>query len=79
MIQRIQSLYLLMTSILSLLFLNGSFFNFIKKTGVIVKITFNGIEEGSDGQGFSLSEKLLPLSIIILLITAISIITIFLL
>ena len=78
MIQRIQSLYLLITSILSLLFLKGSFFNFINKAGVMVKITFNGIEEGSAGQGFILKEKLLPLSIILMLITAISLITIFL-
>jgi hypothetical protein len=77
MIQRIQSVYLFLTTLMSILFLNGSFINFINKTGVITKLTFKGIEEGSSAQGFTLIESLLPLSIVLLLIGAISLIAIF--
>jgi hypothetical protein len=77
MIQRIQSVYLFLTTLLSLLFLKGSFINFINKTGVITRLTFRGIEEGSSAQGFLLAGRLFPLSIIILLIAVISLVTIF--
>jgi len=77
MIQRIQSVYLFLTTLLSILFLNGSYLNFINKTGAITKLTFKGIEEGSSTQGFAIIERLLPLSIVLLLIIAISLITIF--
>jgi hypothetical protein len=77
MIQRIQSVYLFLTTLLSILFLNGSFLSFINKTGVITKLTFKGIEEGSSTQGFRLIESLLPLSIVLLLIISVSLITIF--
>jgi hypothetical protein len=62
---------------LSLLFLNGTFINFINKAGVIAKLTFKGIEEGSSAQGFSLIERLLPLSIVLILIAVISLVAIF--
>ena len=77
MIQRIQSVYLFLTTLMSILFLNGSFLNFMNKTGVITKLTFKGIEEGSPGQGFTLIESLLPLSIVLLFIAVISLVTIF--
>ncbi|MGA2406190.1 MAG: DUF4293 family protein [Bacteroidales bacterium] len=76
MIQRIQSIYLLLTTLLSLLFLNGSFLSFINKSGSIIKITFNGILKSTAGQDFEYLGKVLPLSIIILLIPVLSIITI---
>jgi Domain of unknown function (DUF4293) len=77
MIQRIQSLYLLLTTLLSLLFLNGSFLSFINKTGTVIKITFTSMVKSSEGQGIELINKLLPLSIIILLIPVLSLVTIF--
>ena len=77
MIQRIQSLYLLLTTLLSLLFLNGSFLSFINKTGTVIKITFTSMVKSSEGQGIELINKLLPLSIIILLIPILSLVTIF--
>ena len=77
MIQRIQSLYLLLTTVLSILFLNGSFLNFINKSGSVIKVTLKGIEEGSVSQGFVLLERLLPLSIVLISIALISFITIF--
>ena len=77
MIQRIQSLYLFLTTLLSLLFLNGSLLSFINKSGSAIKITLSGIEQGTGGQGFELIDKLLPLSIILIIIPVISLVTIF--
>ena len=78
MIQRIQSLYLLLTTLLSLLFLNGSFLSFFNKTGSVIKITFTGIVKSTDGQGFELIGRVLPLTIIVILVVALSLVTIFL-
>ncbi|MDO9341742.1 MAG: DUF4293 domain-containing protein [Bacteroidales bacterium] len=77
MIQRIQSLYLLLTTLLSLLFLKGSFLNFIDKSGSVIKITFGGIIKDTGEQGFEVVEKLLPLTALIILIPAISLVIIF--
>lgn len=77
MIQRIQSLYLLLTTLLSLLFLKGSFLNFIDKSGSVIKITFGGIIRDTGEQGFELIKNLLPISAFIILIPAISLVTIF--
>jgi len=77
MIQRIQSLYLLLTTLLSLLFLKGSLLSFIDKSGSVLKIAFKGIIRDNGGQGFELIEKLLPLSVVIILIPLLSLITIF--
>ncbi len=77
MIQRIQSVYLLLTTLLSLLFLNGSFSSFIDKTGSLIKLTFKGITRDSGIQGSELIQKLLPLSIIIILIPLVSLIALF--
>ena len=77
MIQRIQSLYLFLTTLLALLFLNGSILSFINKSGSFIKVTFTGIEKFTEGQGSELIEKLLPLSIVLILITVVSLVTIF--
>jgi hypothetical protein len=77
MVQRIQSLYLFLTTLLSLLFLKGSFLNFGNITGYVINVTFNGIVRNRLGQGFELIEKLLPLSVLIILITMVSLVTIF--
>lgn len=77
MIQRIQSVYLFLTTLLSLLFLNGSFFNFIDKTESVIKVTFSGIVRDTGGQGFEPVEKVLPISVFIVLIPILSFITIF--
>ncbi|MEI8225770.1 MAG: DUF4293 domain-containing protein [Bacteroidota bacterium] len=77
MIQRIQSFYLFLTTLLSLLFLKGSFLNFVDKTGSVIKVTFNGIVRDTGGQGFELIEKLLPISAFIIFIPVFSLVTIF--
>lgn len=66
-----------MTTLLSLLFLNGSFLNFIDKTGAVIKITFGSIVKSIEGQGIELVDKLLPLSLILILIPILSLVTIF--
>jgi len=78
MIQRIQSFYLLMTTILPLLFLKGSFLKFINKTGSEILFKFNGIFRTNPDNGLMLIRQDMPLSLIIILITVLSLIAIFL-
>jgi Domain of unknown function (DUF4293) len=77
MIQRIQSVYLSLTVLISLLLLKGSFLVFFEKAGSVIKVTFNGLFRETDGQGIVMIEKLFPLSVIIALIPVLSLITIF--
>jgi len=77
MIQRTQSVYLFFITLLSLIFIRGSFLNFADKTGAVIKVTFNGIVRVNVGHSQEVIEKLLPLSVLIILIPAISLITIF--
>ncbi|HEY5471293.1 MAG TPA: DUF4293 domain-containing protein [Bacteroidales bacterium] len=78
MIQRIQSLYLSLIFLLSILFLNGSFLSFADESGSSIKVTFNGIFRDSGLQVTEQIEKTLPLTIFILLIPILSFIAIFL-
>jgi hypothetical protein len=67
-----------LTIFLSFLFLRGANLNFIDNSGSEIKVTFTGIFQNSTGQGLELIEKLLPLSVLIILIPVLSFITIFL-
>jgi hypothetical protein len=78
MIQRKQTAYLLLTILLSFLFLKGNNLNFIDKAGSVIKVTFSGLFRSTGGQGFEFIERFWPLSLIILLIPVISLITILL-
>jgi uncharacterized membrane protein len=78
MIQRIQSLYLSLTTLLSFLFLKGSIMNFVDKSGSVIKVTFNGIYRNTGGESHELIGRFWPLSAIIILVPVISLITIFL-
>jgi hypothetical protein len=78
MIQRIQSLYLLLIALLSVLFLNGPILNFIDKTGSAIKVTLTEVVKSTGGQGNEVIEKLLPFTVLIIVIPAISLVTIFL-
>ena len=78
MIQRIQSLYLFLIAMLSGFLLNGSVLNFIDKTGSIMKVTFTEIIKDTGGKGIEVIEKLLPLTILIIIIPVFSLMTIFL-
>jgi hypothetical protein len=78
MIQRVQSLYLLLTTLLSGLFLKGNFLKFINTEGSGTIVNFTGIYKATGDKGFDLIEKLLPLSIMFVLIPVISVVAIFL-
>lgn len=78
MIQRLQSVYLSLTTLLSLLFLNGNILSLINKTGSVFGITFSGIIRNTQGAAPELIEKLLPLSIIILIVPIVALVAIFL-
>ena len=77
MIQRIQTLYFSLIALIALLFFNGSFMEFAGKTGAVIKVTYNAIYRSNAGQNPEMVEKLLPLTLIIILIPLISLITIF--
>jgi hypothetical protein len=78
MIQRVQSLYLSLITLLSVLFLKGGFLTFAEKAGPVIKITFNGIiRETSSHIQYSLG-NILPMAIFIIFIPVLSVITIFL-
>ena len=78
MIQRIQSLYLLMTSLLSLIFLNGSYLTFFDKSGAEINLIMTGLfkSEVLPGTGMIVNTWILP--VIGILIPVLSIIAIFL-
>jgi glucan phosphoethanolaminetransferase (alkaline phosphatase superfamily) len=78
MIQRIQSLFLLLTSLLSLLFLNGSFLKFFNSSGTDIYMNFMGIWESPAGGNPQIIKSLIPLSVIVLLICILSFSAIFL-
>jgi len=78
MIQRIQSIYLLLTTALSFLFLKGSFLNFNDKAGLAITFTFRGIEKIPGGQGSDLIQNAWPFTIVLILTILIALITIFL-
>jgi len=78
MIQRIQSYYLLLTTLLSVLFLKGGFLRFTEKSGSAIKITFGEIIRETGIQTPELIDKIFPLSLFIILIPVLSLITIFL-
>jgi peptidoglycan/LPS O-acetylase OafA/YrhL len=75
MIQRIQSLYLLLTTIASALFLTGDILKVINTTAYNVSVKFSGIYRSDDG---TLTKRFLLIAIISVLVPVISGITIFL-
>ena len=78
MIQRIQSVYLLLTTLLSILFLNGNILSFINKSGTALRITFSGIVQDIQGVAPTLVDKVLPLSVLIIIVPVLALMAIFL-
>lgn len=78
MIQRIQSVYLFLTTVMSIIFLQGSFLSFINKTGDVFKIGFTDIVRSTQGQAPEIVGGIIPLTIIVILVAVLSLITIFL-
>lgn len=78
MIQRIQSVYMLLTTIVSGLFLRDGFLSIVNDEGTETFLKFNGIYQKVGETGFNLIDKMIPLTVLTLLIPLISFITIFL-
>lgn len=77
MIQRIQSLYLLLTTILAILFLSGEIVVFIEGINEF-SLRFSGINKSAGTSDLVFVEKLVPLSIVLMAVPLFSLITIFL-
>ncbi len=78
MIQRIQSVYLLLTTILAGLFLTGIFFQINTGDSSRLVMKINGFFEASSGNDFLLKQSVMPVLIISIIIPVISLISIFL-
>jgi len=77
MIQRIQSLYLFLTTIVSGLFLKGSFLSFINYNGSESFMRFTGIYRSTGETVSELIGRMVPVTVISLLIPLISFLAIF--
>ena len=78
MIQRMQSLFLLLAAGFSLLFLGGSAFNCVDETGQPVMLMLSGSLTDKAGQSFAHVGPLWPVTAVIVMISAVSLIAIFL-
>jgi Na+/proline symporter len=78
MIQRIQSIYLFLTTVLSFLFLKGGILNFINEKGDTIKLTFSGVVKTSGSNAPELIHSSLLIAVLIIIIVLLALITIFL-
>jgi len=77
MIQRIQSFYLVLTSLLSFLFLEGSFLRFLNNTGAEIILNFKGLWQSEGTERLLMKFSHLPLSSAMILIALLSFTAIF--
>ena len=77
MIQRIQSVYLFLTTLFPLLFLKRDFLSFINKPGAIITAGVYGIKGESNIQAINLVSSILPLSLLLIIIPLLSLVIIF--
>lgn len=78
MVQRIQSLYLLLTSLLAGLFLSGTFLKFFNKSGSEFFMNYKGFWESGAAGNPQMINSLIPMSVIMVLIIILSVIAVFL-
>lgn len=78
MIQRIQTVYMLLTSFLSIIFLNGNFIEFKDKTGKGIVVNFKGIMQILETEKYSLIRKEFYLPLLMILISVLSFSAVFL-
>jgi hypothetical protein len=78
MIQRLQSLYLTLVLLLSLLFLSGSALTFVDDSGNAVKLMVNGNLTSQSDQAIGQIANMWPLTAILIMISLWSLIAIFL-
>jgi len=77
MIQRIQSLYLLLTSLSSLLFLKGSILKFFNTPETILMLNFSGLWQLTEGENLVLIRNQILLPVIITVTILLPLIIIF--
>ncbi|MBN2667164.1 MAG: DUF4293 domain-containing protein [Bacteroidales bacterium] len=78
MIQRIQSLYLLLTSIASVLFLSGNFLSFFNDSGSGIFMNYRGIWTAGQEEALQNLENQIIIPVIVLLIIILSVVAILL-
>ena len=78
MIQRIQSLFLLLTSIASVLFLTGNILSFFNDAGSGMFMNYRGIFMEGPGGALEMRENQTIIPILVLLIIVVSVVAIFL-
>ena len=78
MIQRIQSIYLLVTAFVAILFLNGEYLTFFDSSNTLISLKINGVFTVSVLSLIGKIRNLLILQTLCILIPIISIVTIFL-
>lgn len=78
MIQRIQSIYLLLTTMLSVLFLRAGIIYFTEESGSLLKIAVNGLCRETVINSNQLVDKLLPVTVLLIVIPLLSLFIIFL-
>jgi hypothetical protein len=78
MIQRIQSIYLFLTTVLSFLFLKGGILNFINEAGETINLTFSGIVKASESNATEFIHNSLLIAVLIIVIAVLALVTIFL-
>jgi hypothetical protein len=78
MIQRIQSVYLFLTTVLSLLFLKGGILSFINEAGESIKLVYGGILKTAGNNATELIDNSLVLQVLIIIIPVLALVTIFL-
>jgi len=76
MIQRVQSLYLSLLFLLSLLFFNGAVLGFSSGSGKVLKLMYSGKIYDQTGQIFGQIINIWPLSVIFILLPLVAVITI---
>jgi hypothetical protein len=78
MIQRLQTLYLAFTTLLTLLLVKGTLFSFTEASGNIIKLIPDGLLKDSAGQTLSQIKTIWPLTLLFILIPLFSVVTILL-
>jgi hypothetical protein len=78
MIQRIQTIYLLLTTLFSIFFLGGKILKFTDEAKNFIYIGLSGLKKFNEAGGTEQISMLLPLAVLLILIPVVSIITIFL-
>ncbi len=78
MIQRIQSIYLLLTTLFSVLFLDGNIMKFTDDSGNMLNITLGGLKRIAGESAAENPGRVLPLTMLVLLIAVLSLVAIFL-